>query len=92
MAISLQNPREKKQPTEEPIHGISLAQYASLSYYLAGETRQEVIFSKVGIDKTIWNEIDRAWRKRMEEDDSFILITRYSQFYNEAEKYINIKD
>jgi len=76
----------------EPILGISLKKYASISYYLAGEVDEEAFLSEVGLTKRDWNAVDRAWRKRMEDDDSFILITHYSQYYNDAEKYLSIDD
>jgi len=76
----------------EPIHDISLEVYASISYYLAADVAPGILFSKIGIDKAQWNEVDRGWRRRMDADDSFVLITRYSQYYNEAEKYLGIRE
>lgn len=74
----------------EPIHSISLELYAAISYYLATDTDSEILFSKMRINKTQWNEVDRGWRRRMDSDESFILITRYSQYYNEADKYLKL--
>lgn len=76
----------------DAIHGITLKQYAAISYYLAGDIDENALLTAVGIDKRSWNEVDRGWRRRMEEDDSFVLITHYSQYYNEADKYLKLDD
>lgn len=75
-----------------PIHGISLEGYASMTYYLASGMEPDVLFAKMKIDANQWNEVDIKWRERMNKDDSFLLITRYSQYYNEAEKYIKFDE
>ncbi|GEM_PF-5679155 len=84
------NTIKEKDKLPEVVQGISLERYAAMSYYLAGDIDPEMLFSEVGIDRRLWNEIDREWRRSMENDASFILITRYSQYYNEADKYLKL--
>lgn len=74
------------QPLLQPIHGISLQDYATAAYYQAAGIAHEHILAVLGITPTIWNEVNALWTKRMEEDAGLTAVAFFSRYYNEAEQ------
>lgn len=75
---------EYNDPLLQPIHGISLRDYAAAIYFRTSGIAHEHILAVLGITHTIWNEVHALWNKRMEEDAGLTAITFYSRYYNEA--------
>jgi len=69
-------------PLLEPIHGISLKDYAAIAANL-GNFEQDKLFAAFGIDLAIWQEVNTLWPKRMQQDTSFTVTTLYGQYFME---------
>jgi len=69
-------------PLLEPIHGISLKDYAAIAANL-GAIDNERLYKAFGIDQVIFDELNTLWPKRMQEDASFTLVTLYGQYFME---------
>ncbi len=69
-------------PLLEPVHGISLKDYAAIAANL-GAFDNEKLYKAFGIDQAIFDELNTLWPKRMQEDTSFTLATLYGQYFME---------
>lgn len=69
-------------PLEQPIHGISLKDYAAIAANL-GSIDNDKLYKAFGIDQAIFDELNTLWPKRMQEDTSFTLVTLYGQYFME---------
>ncbi|MDR2108741.1 MAG: hypothetical protein LBP28_04705 [Coriobacteriales bacterium] len=67
----------------EPIHGISLRDYAAMAKKFAEGVDEEPIFRVMGIDRAIWDELNTLWPQRMAEDESFEVAIKYSQYFSD---------
>jgi hypothetical protein len=65
----------------EPIHGISLRDYAAMAKKVAAGVDAALIFKAMGIDSTVWDELNTLWPQRMAEDESFEVTMLYSQYF-----------
>lgn len=78
---------DNSNPLLDPIHGISLEDYAAISYFLASGSDLNTILSKLGIDMVIYQEVSTIWAKRMQEDTTFQVATLFSQYYGTSDKH-----
>ncbi|MDR2087961.1 MAG: hypothetical protein LBP73_01225 [Clostridiales Family XIII bacterium] len=67
----------------EPIHGISLQDYAAMAKRMVQGVDETLIFEAMGIDRAIWDELNTLWPQRMAEDPSFQVSVLYSQYFSE---------
>lgn len=70
-------------PLLEPIHGISLNDYAAIVMNITNYD-ENTLFSAFGIDQAIWGEINVLWPKRMQEDETFTVATLYGEAFMHA--------
>lgn len=74
----------QENPLLEPIHGISLRDYAAIAMKLSTGVSEQDVYTALGIDSVIWDEVNTLWTKRMQEDGSYTLVTLYGQYFMEA--------
>jgi hypothetical protein len=67
----------------EPIHGISLKDYAAMAKKLAAGVDEALIFKAMGIDRAIWDELNTLWPQRMAEDPTFQVSILYAQYFGD---------
>lgn len=75
---------EDGNPFLEPVHGISLKDYAAIAIKISQGFSQADIFKAMGIDSAIWDELNTIWPQRMGEDTSFTVVTLYGQYFAES--------
>jgi hypothetical protein len=71
-------------PLLEPIHGISLKDYAAMAVKMSQGVDYLVVCKAMGIELAIWEELNTLWPKRMQEDGSFTVTTLYGQYFMEG--------
>lgn len=71
-------------PLLEPIHGISLKDYAAIALKMTSGVSESEIFKALGIDGVVWDEVNTLWPKRMQEDNSFTVTSLYGQYFMEG--------
>lgn len=81
----------ENNPLLEPIHGVSLQDYAAISYYVASGSDFNAMIEQLGIDYAIYQEANTLWAKRMQEDESFTVTNLFSQYYNSADQHPKLK-
>ena len=79
-------------PLLEPIHGISLKDYSAICAKINSEVDEVAIFKAMGIDQTIWEEVNTLWPKRMQEDGTFTVTTLFGQYFMEAADHPKLKN
>ncbi|MDR2126169.1 MAG: hypothetical protein LBP63_05010 [Prevotellaceae bacterium] len=65
----------------EPIHGISLEDYAQIVIKITSGASIESICKAMGIDIAVWEEVNTLWGQRMKEDTDFKLIMLYGDYF-----------
>lgn len=85
-------PHDENNPLLQPIHGITLQDYAAAAAKLeAGVTTGQVI-TTLGVDKAAWEEANVLWFKRMQEDTTYAVANLYGQYFKEAGQHPKLGD
>lgn len=74
---------DDSNPLQQPIHGISLDDYAAIVMNIATIPQQD-LFKAFGIDEAIWEEVNVLWPKRMQEDSTFTIVNLYGEAFMKA--------
>lgn len=76
----------------EPIHGVSLYDYAAVSAKMASGIDVKEICKKLGIEHAVFEEASVLWVTRMQEDGTFEVTTKFGQYFGEADNHPKLKD
>jgi hypothetical protein len=79
-------------PLLEPIHGVSLYDYAAVSAKMASGIDVKDICNKLGIEPAVFEEASALWITRMQEDGTFEVTTQFGQYFGEADSHPKLKD
>jgi hypothetical protein len=74
-------------PLLEPIHGISLYDYAAVSAKMASGIDPKSIYKALGIEPAVFEEASALWVTRMQEDSTFEVTILFGQYFSEADKH-----
>lgn len=74
-------------PLLEPIHGISLYDYAAVSAKMASGIDPKDIYKALGIEPAVFEEASALWVTRMQEDSTFEVTILFGQYFSEADKH-----
>ncbi len=75
---------DESNPLLQPIHGISLKDYAAMAVKISSGVDYKAVCSAMGIDTVVWDELNTLWPQRMQEDSSFTVTTLYGQYFMEG--------
>ncbi|GIM54860.1 DUF6620 family protein [Capnocytophaga cynodegmi] len=75
---------DTNNPLLQPIHGVSLEDYAAAAANMANGMSDEQVCKKLGIELPIWDEANQLWIKRMQQDTSFVVMSLYGQYFGQA--------
>jgi len=78
---------EEGNPLYEPIHGISLYDYAGIAHAMAQGIPEETILKAMGMEKAVWEEVNLLWPERMKEDATFGIMTKYGEYFATAAQH-----
>lgn len=78
---------DENNPLLEPIHGVTLQDYAAISYYVASGSDFDAMVKQLGIDYAVYQEANTLWAKRMEEDTTMTVVTLFGQYYGTADQH-----
>ncbi len=79
-------------PLLEPIHGVSLYDYAVVSAKTVSGADVDDLLKALGIENAIFEEASALWIARMQEDSTFEVVTLYGQYFAEADNHPKLKD
>lgn len=74
-------------PLLEPIHGVSLYDYAAVSAKMATGIDPKDIYKALGIEPAVFEEASALWVTRMQEDSTFEVTILFGQYFSEADKH-----
>ncbi len=74
-------------PLLEPVHGVSLQDYAAISAKMAAGVSETDICKALGIEPAIYEEASALWVSRMQQDSTFEVITLFGQYFGDAENH-----
>ncbi|MDM1548813.1 hypothetical protein HX096_13225 [Empedobacter falsenii] len=77
----------KDNPLLEPIHGISLYDYAAGVVKIGSNVPEADVLKALGVDKPQWNEASLIWNQRMEQDTEMTVMTLYSQYFTKIDEH-----
>ena len=82
-------------PLFEPIHGISLQDYAEIAYFMANWWTAANVCKILNIEMPVFDEANTLWTKRMTEDKTFMVSMKYAEYFGQAgqnSKFLNFKN
>lgn len=79
--------QDDNNPLLQPIHGVTLQDYAAISYKMATGADFNAILKQLGVETSAWEEANTLWGKRMQEDTSMAVVTLFGQYYNTADQH-----
>jgi hypothetical protein len=74
-------------PLLEPIHGVSIQDYAVISAKMAAGIDVNEICATLGIEKTIFDEACALWIARMQEDSTFEVSMEFGRFFGDPDSH-----
>ena len=77
----------KDNPLLEPIHGISLYDYAAGVVKIGSNIPEVDVLKALGVDKPQWDEANLIWNQRMEQDTEMTVMTLYSQYFTKINEH-----
>jgi len=80
-------PHDENNPLLQPIHGVTLQDFAAAAAKLGTGIDTETIIKAIGVDKAAWEEANVLWTKRMQEDMTFAVVNLYGQYFKEADSH-----
>ena len=74
-------------PLLEPIHGVSLFDYAAISSKMASGISQDELLKTLGIETAVFEEAAALWIARMQEDSSFEVSIKFGAHFAEVDSH-----
>jgi len=74
-------------PLLQPVHGVTLFDYAAGTVKIGSGTPESEILSILGFDKPQWDEAGFTWQQRMQEDTEMAVMTLYSKYFGEVDQH-----
>lgn len=75
---------DESNPLLQPVHGISLEDYAAATANIANGVSDDDVAKALGVEKPQWEEASLIWIKRMEQDTGFTIAGLYGQYFATA--------
>ena len=94
---SFENPymnmaHDDSNPMLQPIHGISLQDYAAAASKMTNGMSAEEVCKRLGVDMPVWDEVNQLWVKRMQQDQTMAVMSLYGQYFGSANTHPKFSD
>lgn len=76
----------------EPIHGVSLFDYAVVSAKIGAGVPRTDILQALGIEVAIYEEASALWVARMQEDSTWEVTMEFGKYFGEVDNHPKLKD
>ena len=83
---------DESNPMLQPIHGISLQDYAAAASKMTNGMSAEEVCKRLGIDMPVWDEANQLWVKRMQQDQTMAVMSLYGQYFGSANTHPKFSD
>lgn len=78
-------------PLLEPIHGVSLYDYAAVSAKMSAGLDTNDICKALGIEPAVFEEASAIWITRMQEDNTFEVTQLFGKYFSEADLHPKLR-
>ncbi|RZJ78636.1 MAG: hypothetical protein EOO47_13215 [Flavobacterium sp.] len=68
-------------PLLEPIHGVTLFDYAAICGKTAAGIPEADLLKAIGIEKSVYEEASALWIARMQEDSTWEVTTKFGEYF-----------
>ncbi|HPZ87563.1 MAG TPA: hypothetical protein PLQ32_05645 [Flavihumibacter sp.] len=79
-------------PLLEPVHGVSLYDYAAITAKLSAGIDIIDLCKAMGIEPAVYEEASAIWVSRMQEDGTFEVTMKFGEYFGEAENHPKLKN
>ena len=83
---------DDSNPMLQPIHGISLQDYAAAASKMTNGMSAEEVCKRLGVDMPVWDEVNQLWVKRMQQDQTMAVMSLYGQYFGSANTHPKFSD
>lgn len=81
-----------RNPLLEPVHGVSLYDYAAVSAKMSYGIETNHICDALGIEPALFEEASAVWIKRMQTDKTFEITRLFGEYFGEADLHPRLKN
>lgn len=78
---------DASNPMLQPIHGISLEDYAAAAAKMVNGMSEDEVTKALGVERPQWDEANQMWIQRMQQDTDMVVIGLYGQYFSTAESH-----
>ena len=78
---------DASNPMLQPIHGISLEDYAAAAAKMVNGMSEDEVTMALGVERPQWDEANQMWIQRMQQDTDMVVIGLYGQYFATAESH-----
>lgn len=79
-------------PSLEPIHGVSLYDYAAVSARMSSGIETNDICKTFGIEPAVFKKASARWIARMQKDNTFQVTQLFGKYFSEADLHPKLKN
>lgn len=83
---------DPNNPMLQPIHGISLEDYAAANAKIVNGMSEDEVVKALGVERPQWDEANQLWQQRMQQDTEMAVIGLYGQYFATAENHPKFKN
>lgn len=78
---------DPNNPMLQPVHGISLEDYAAASSKMASGMNENEVSKALGVERPQWDEANQMWQQRMQQDTQMTVVGLFGQYFATAENH-----
>lgn len=78
---------DPEDPHMQPVHGITLFDYAAGAAKIGEGCTEEQICQGLGVERPMWDEAQSTWNNRMRDDNSYNVVNVYSSYFGKAKDH-----
>lgn len=78
---------DPNDPNMQPVHGITLFDYAAGAAKIGEGCTEEQICQSLGVERPMWDEAQSTWNNRMRDDNSYNVVNVYSSYFGKTKEH-----
>lgn len=78
---------DHENPLLQPVHGISLEDYAAATSKMASGMNEDEVAKALGVERPQWDEANQMWQLRMQQDTQMKVIGLFGQYFATADQH-----
>jgi len=82
---------DPNDPNMQPVHGITIADYAAGAAKIGEGCSKEQVCAALGVERPMWDEAETIWNNRMRDDTTFDVINGYSGYFGKASAHEKLR-